>query len=245
MYAPYYGIARLEALAYNRFRWHGVPSKVGDVERILTYTGVSIPVEREGDPDSVDRTALPAIVPLELLEPFRAVEVAPLGGEPDDNGLYPWDRLITVACARQILFNLSQTMAQLDDAQIKAAMFAKMRKAVRTTKDTAADASEIVNGAYGGMIPIFKASGGLTGDDIITISDGETHAQSLNELHTVALARACQELGIRFDAVIKKERLVTDEVGISNDMVDIVREREIEQRRKLAEWTGWELEVLV
>lgn len=233
-----------DALAYRRFRWHGVPPEVGDVERILTYTGNSLPV-KHGDGDRSADAVLPFIAPLELLEPFVPVDVCPIGGRPEDSGKYPWERLITVAPARMILITLLSTMRELDDAQGKAALLAKMRRALKTTDKTAADVSQLVNGIYAGAMPIFEVASDFSTDDVVTVGDGETHAQSLNDLHIVALARACQALGVRVDAVIKKERVVTDEVGVTNDAVDIIRENEIAQRRKLAEWTGWELEVLI
>lgn len=230
-------LSRFEALAYGRFEWTGVPGAVGDVERILTWTGTSVVLERE-DADT-PRVVLPCYVPLEVLEPFKPVLLNPLGGLPSDEKLYPWERIISVAPARTLIYRLTQTMNQIDEAQEKAAIFSKMRKAVRTTDKTSADAMEIVNGAYSGALPYFQASGALSDADIVTISDGETHAQSLNDLHTVAIARLCQELGVRMDAIIKRERVITDEVGISNDAVDIIREREIKMREKVAAWTGW------
>lgn len=230
-----------DALAYRRFRWHDVPPEVGDVERILTYTGDSIPLRRGAD----KFTVLPFIAPLERLEPFTRVEVAPLGGRASDNGKYPWSRLIHVAPAKLILETLLATMREIDDAQIKAAIMAKTRRAYKTTDQNAGDVSELVNGVYVGSMPVIKVSDAFSADSVINIGDGDTHAQSLNDLHVVALSRACQALGIRMDAIIKKERVVVDELDPSEEIVDVIRANEIEQREKLAAWTGWRLEVLI
>ena len=228
-----------DALAYRRFRWKGVPDEIGDVERILTWwDGHSVLTD--------DGKLLPVQAATGMLEPFKGMELAPIGSDnPEDSALYPWSRLICVAPARKIITVLKNTMEQLDDAQIKLSMLAKITRAVQQADETSGDVSQIVNGIYEGAMPAITVSAKFTGEKVIQIGDGETHAQGVSDMHLVALSRACQALGIRMDAVIKRERVVTNETETTRDLVDIIRENEINERQRLAAWTGWELEVLI
>lgn len=221
-----------EALAYGRFTWSGVPDEVGDVERIMTwYDGVSVVTD--------DGRLLPVKVPLDMCEPWRAPYIKPTGGTRADGGRYPWSRLITVAPARKIITTLRDTLAELDDTQIKLTALAKITRAVKTKDATKGDVKEIVDGTYAGIVPVMTVDGSFDRDDIIDVGDGETHAQGVNDMQIVALARACTALGVSLDAVIKAERVITDEAQRTAQLVDLVRANEIRQRLKLASWTGW------
>lgn len=227
-----------EALAYGRFRWHGVPDQIGDVERILTWwDGHAVLTD--------DRKLYPVQAKTNILEPWRPMQLAPIGDKnPKDTALYPWSRLISVAPARRLIATLQATLAALDESQVKLAILARMTRAYKTSAKSAGDVGQLVDAVYPGAMPVLTVDRTFTPDDIITIGDGDTHAQGISEMHQVALARCCQALGIHAEAVIKAERLITDEADATRDLVDIVREREIAEREKLAGWTGWKLEVI-
>lgn len=231
-----------DALAYRRFRWPDVPDEVGDVERILTWSGgTSLLVKDYGD----NVKLLPCIVREQTREPFRPLYINPIGGDPYDMGLYPWSRLITVAPAREIITTLQLTMGELDKTQVAHATLARITRVLRVKDKTRADVMELVQGTYEGLVPVLSSSDALTVDDLITVGDGDTHAPSINDMQTVALARACQALGVHMDAIVKKERAIVDETAATQDLVDVIRANEIAERQKLADWAGWSLEVLI
>lgn len=233
-----------DALAYRRFRWSGVPEQIGDVERILTWwTGTSVLVEDANVEGGL--RLCPVMTRLTMQEPFRPVYLAPDGGPVDASGLYHWDAIIDVAPARQIIAHLQAVEMEIDRSEVAQSVLARMRLMLRTRRKNAADVESLKNGIYAGCIPTLEVSSELSPDDLSPIGDGETHAASLNDMHTVALARACQQLGVYYDPVVKRERVVTGELGSSLDAVDVIRQNEIDQRRKLADWTGWGLEVRI
>ena len=231
-------LTNFDALAYARFRWHGVPDQIGDVERILTWwDGHAVLTD--------DRRLLPVQAQTDVLEPWRPLKLYPIGGSPSDSALYPWSRLISVAPARRLITTLQQTLAALDESQVKLAILARMTRAYKTSSKSAGDVGQLVDAVYPGAMPVLTVDRTFSPDDIITIGDGDTHAQGVSEMHQVALARCCQALGIHAEAVINAERLITDEADATRDLVDVVREQEIAEREKLASWTGWRLEVLI
>ena len=58
----------IDALFYNRFEWIGDTAGVGDVERLLTWTGVSVPVVVDGRP-----TIRPVYTNMDYLIPTEKV----------------------------------------------------------------------------------------------------------------------------------------------------------------------------
>ena len=221
-----------EALAYGRFTWDVPEGFAGDVERILTwFNGVSTVTD--------DRRVLPVKAPLDMCEPFKAPYIYPVGGKKLDAGRYPWSRIIQVAPARQIIDVLRATCEELDDTQIKLSILEKITRAYRTKDATKGDVEDLVNGTYTGAMPAITVDGSLSRDDIIDIGDGDTHAQGVNDMFITALSRACVQLGVQMDAVIKGERVIVDEANRTRDLVELVRAREISERNKLADYLGW------
>ena len=234
-----------DALAYRRFRWTGVPDEVGDVERILTWwDGQSMLV----DDDTIEggkRLCPVLLTAIDRLEPFRPIFLSPDGAPVEATGLYPWSRLISVAPARKIITQLRRTERELDVSETSQAALARMRLAIKTNRRNSSDVTAIASASYAGYVPTLEVSEHLDESDLLQIGDGETHATSISDMHTVALARACQQLGVRYDAVVKRERLVTGELDNSADVVDIIRANEYNERLRLAEWTGWGFEEVI
>lgn len=227
-----------EALAYRRFNWPDAPDDVGDVERILTYTGYSIPLR-----DDEGNMYVRPIAPVSDEQIYGPITVTPIG---TDRTVEVWpNEIIRVAPAREILKILNTTLWRLDQTQINNAYTAGVTRAVRTRDENKGDAAEFANGFLTRPIPIIKTSAALSPDDIITVGDGQTHAAEVNDLTQVALSRAAQALGVHMDVVIKRERVVSDEIGATRDIVDVVREHEINERLRLASILGWELEVKI
>lgn len=224
-----------EPLAYQRFVWDTGADDPGDVERIIGMTGNSIVTENEDG-----HHVWPVLVDVNVAEPFKPILLEPIGAPFSAQGYYRWRDLITVAPSATILATLQATLKELDRMQINEPFLARGRRLIKTNDRTKNAVLEIVNGTYTGGMPVVEiSSDALTPDDIVEIGDGNLHGQEINELHTVALARACQALGVNLDAVIKKERLITDETGLTDDMVNVIRQNEIEQRQKIADMTGW------
>lgn len=225
-----------EPLAYRRFEWDTGEDDPGDVERILGMTGNSIvTLDEDGH-----HHLWPVLVDVSVAEPFKPILLDPIGAPVSAQGYYQWSDLITVAPSATILATLQATLKELDRMQINEPYLARGRRFVKTNDRTKNAVLEIVNGTYTGGMPVVEiSSDALTSDDIVEVGDGNLHGQEINELHTVALARACQALGVNLDAVIKKERLITDETGLTDDMVNVIRSNEIEQRQKIADMTGW------
>lgn len=231
MYMTMYSTV-FEALAYGRFTWDVPDDYVGDVERTLTwFNGVSTVTD--------DRRILPVNMQVDLTVPYKAPYIAPVGGRRIDAGRYPWQRIIQVAPARQIIQVLRDTCAELDDTQVKLTRLAKITRAYRSKDTTKGDVAALVNGTYEGAMPAISVDAALSRDDIIDIGDGDTHAGGVNDMFIAALSRACVQLGVHLDAVIKGERVIVDEANRTEDLVELVRAREIEQRYKLADFLGW------
>lgn len=230
----------LDALAYNRFIWDAPPEK-GDIERILgrSPTGVSVVYQDEVG----DWWVRPVDINLDALEPWSEwIEVT---CEDGTTVRTTWDRIITVAPARIILATLRATLAELDRTQLKSAILSGITRLFKTRDDNRGDVQELISGTFRSLIPLIKVESEFDVADVIQIGDGDTHAQELNDLAQVAISRAAQQLGVDMDVVIKRERVVSDEVGATSDVVGLVRQNEIGQRRKIAELTGWGLKVLI
>lgn len=230
-----------EPLAYRRFIWDTGENYPGDIERILGETGNSIVTE-----DEDGHHLWPVLVDVNTAEPYKPILLDPMGAPVKANGLYKWSDLITVAPSATILATLQATLKALDEMQINEPFLARGRRFVKTNDRTKNSVLEIVNGTYTGGMPVVQISDDtLTSDDIVEVGDGNLHGQEIDELHLVALARACQALGVNLDAVIKKERLITNETEQTDEMVNIIRQNEIEQRQKIADMTGWTFRTVI
>ena len=226
-----------DALAYRRFTWHNVPDEVGDVERILTWTGYAV-----ADPDT--GMLRPAHVTPDISLPYRPIEVVAMDAD-ELSGRTDWSNLIEVAPARRMLLDLERVMRQLDQSQLAQTILGRQTRYLRSDNANADEVRRLVTGLTTDIIPVIETTKALTVDDILPVGDGDTHAESTRAMHDVAMSRFCQALGVHYGDTIKRERLITDEVETAKDAVDLIRAREIDARRKLEDLTGWGLEVLI
>lgn len=226
-----------DALAYRRFLWHDVPDEVGDVERILTWTGYAV-----ADPDT--GVLRPAYVTPDISLPYRPIEVVSMDAE-ELSGRTDWSALIEVAPARCMLLDLERLMRQLDQSQLAQTILGRQTRYLRSDNANADEVRKLVTGLTADIIPVIETTKALTVDDILPVGDGDTHAESIRAMHDVAMSRFCQALGVHYGDTIKRERLITDEVETAKDAVELIRAREIDERSKLADAMGWTLEVLI
>lgn len=221
-------MGRFDALAYGRYVWDTGNDQI-DVERILTNNlGVSVW-------DAKTRTLHNVIVPTDVEDPEKPVRVS----VKSRYRLYKWTSLITVAPAKKICTALDALCSVLDQAQLTNGVLARLQRVIRTTDANAEYVKQIVNMCYEGFVPVMDIGSDLNQDDIITLGDGDTHAQSIRELYDVAVGRAAQLLGVHYGDTVKAERLITDEAEKAASLVNIAHAREVAQRDKLAAWTGW------
>lgn len=226
-----------EAIAFNRFRWHNVPPEVGDVERILTFTGLAVY-------DTERKIVRPVTAFPNIQLPYEPIQVGAYG-DTALTGEHYWDALIEVAPARTMLMHLQQVMREIDTSEVVQTQLARQTRAIKSKDKTADTVKELASMSYTTPIPVLEVSSALGAEDIIPIGDGDTHATPLRNMHDVAMSRFCQMLGVHHGDTIKPERLVADEVETAHCAVDLIRANEIAQRQKLADWAGWELEVLI
>lgn len=227
----------LEAIAFSRFRWHDVPPEVGDVERILTFTGLSA-----YDPERGILRPVSAFPNIQL--PYEPLQVGAYG-DTELTGQHYWDAIIEVAPARMMLAHANRVMREIDASEVVQTQLARVTRVIKSKDTTAESVRAVANLVHSTAIPVLEVSSGMVNDDIQQIGDGDTHATPLRDMHDVTLSRFCQLLGVHYGDTIKKERLVADEAETAHNAVELIREHEINQRRKLADWTGWGLEVLI
>lgn len=226
-----------DALAYRRFLWRGVPDEVGDVERILTWTGYAV-----ADPDT--GVLRPAYATPDISMPYGPIEVVAMDSEALSGSTY-WSNLFEVAPARRMLLDLERLTGQLDQSQLIQTVLGRQTRYLRTDNANADAVRRLVTGLTADAIPVIETTKALTSEDILPVGDGDTHAESIRAMHDVAMSRFCQALGVHYGDTIKRERLVTDEVETASDAVELIRAREISERSKLAGVMGWTLEVLI
>lgn len=227
-------MGRFDALAYGRFRWH-TGDDVIDVERVLcNRVGVSVW-------DEESRTLHNVVVATDVADPEKPVRVSVRGKYRS----YAWGSLIKVAPAKAICGALDDLCALLDQTQATNAVLARLQRAIKTTDTNAEYVKQLVNMSYTGFVPVIDIGSELSSDDIITLGDGDTHAQSIRELYDVAVGRAAQLLGVHYGDTVKAERLITDEAEKASSLVSINHAREIAEREKLAAWTGWTFEEVI
>ena len=227
----------IDALFYNRFEWIGDTTGIGDIERLLTWTGVSVPVVVDERP-----TIRPVYTELDYLSPITTASLTPMGVakakefEPQD--------IFQVAPARKLHLQLSNTHEELMKTFNQNMISSRITKYIKTADASRPSIQAISTGQYG-AIPVLEVGSALSSDDIVTVGDGDIKAQNIREAWNTALTMAAQALGVHSVDTIKKERLVADEAEATSDITEIVRLHEISVRQRVAEWLGLKLKVLI
>lgn len=218
----------IEALCFRRFEWPDTPPHVGDIERILTLTGVSAPVTVDGQ-----RTIRPVYTPICTQNPYKPVTVT----IDDKSYTLLWSDLIQVAPAKLYYMELKSTIAQLSCTLQSNIVSSRTTKYIKSVDPTKPEIQAISTGQTK-AIPILPVSSSLNSDDILTVGDGDIRAQGIREAWNVALGMYSQLMGVHTTDTVKKERLITDEAETMYNPTDLCRENEIRQRQKVAEWLG-------
>lgn len=227
----------IDALFYNRFEWIGDTKSVGDVERLLTWTGVSVPVVVDG------RHAIrPVYVNLEYISPDKTAILTPMGLSNAQE--FELQEVFQVAPARSLHIQLAQTHTELLKTFNQNIISSRMTKYIKTADASRPSIMEISTGQCN-AIPVLEVGSALSSDDIVTVGDGDIKAQNVREAWNTALTMAAQALGVHSVDTIKKERLVADEAEATSDITEIVRLHEISVRQRVAEWLGLRLKVLI
>ena len=227
----------IEALFYNRFEWIGDTKGIGDVERLLTWTGVSVPVVVDGRP-----TIRPVYTNMDYLIPTEKVSLTPMGLANSQE--FELQEVFQVAPARSLHMKLAQTHTELVKTLDQNIISSRTTKYIKTADASRPNILEISTGQCS-AIPVLEVGSSLSSDDIITVGDGDIKAQNIREAWNTALTMAAQALGVHSVDTIKKERLVADEAEATADITELVRLHEISVRQRVAEWLGLKLKVLI
>lgn len=227
----------IDALFYNRFEWIGDTTGIGDVERLLTWSGKSVPVVVGGR-----NTIRPVNVDCDYLIPTDKVFLLPMGlAKPQE---FELQEIFQVAPARSLHIQLAQTHAELVKTLNQNIISSRTTKYIKTADASRPSILEISTGQCS-AIPVLEVGSALSSDDIVTVGDGDIKAQNVREAWNTALTMAAQALGVHSVDTIKKERLVADEAEATSDITEIVRLHEISVRQRVAEWLGLKLKVLI
>ena len=227
----------IDALFYNRFEWIGDTTGIGDVERLLTWTGVSVPVVVDGRP-----TIRPLYIDMDYLTPIKKASITPMG--LGNSREFELQELFNVAPARSLHMQLAQTRTELVKTLNQNIVSSRTTKYIRTADASRPSILEISTGQCN-AIPVLEVGSALSNDDIVTVGDGDIKAQNIREAWNTAITMAAQALGVHSVDTIKKERLVADEAEATADITEIVRLHEISVRQRVAEWLGLKLKVLL
>ena len=227
----------IDALFYNRFEWVGGTAGIGDIERLLTWTGVSVPVVVAGRP-----TIRPVYTNMDYLIPTEKVSLTPMGLANSQE--FELQEVFQVAPARSLHMQLVQTRAELVKTLNQNIVSSRTTKYIKTPDASRPAILEISTGQCN-AIPVLEVGSALSSDDIVTVGDGDIKAQCVREAWNTALTMAAQALGVHSVDTIKKERLVADEAEATSDITTIVRQHEISVRQRVAEWLGLRLKVLI
>lgn len=222
----------IDALLYNRFRWIGDTSEIGDIERILTWTGVTAPVTINGV-----RTLRPLALTTKYSLPYQPVRACPF--DTNETLDYPWGSLFMVAPARRFQQELEALLSSLNVTLNTNVVTSRTTKYIKTADATQPAIQAIATGQNAG-IPILEVGSSLSADDIISVGDGDIKAQSIRDAWNVTLSTYAQMLGVHTNDVVKKERALVDELESVSKITEIVRANEIEVRTRVAEWLGLE-----
>lgn len=227
----------IDALFYNRFEWIGDTRGIGDVERLLTWSGKSVPVVVGGR-----NTIRPVNIDCDYLIPTDKVFLLPMGlAKPQE---FELQEVFQVAPARSLHIQLAQTHTELVKTLNQNIISSRTTKYIKTADASRPSILEISTGQCS-AIPVLEVGSALSSDDIVTVGDGDIKAQNIREAWNTALTTAAQALGVHSVDTIKKERLVADEAEATSDITEIVRLHEISVRQRVAEWLGLKLKVLI
>lgn len=225
----------IEALLYRRFRWVGDTSAIGDIERILTWTGVSVPVVVNGN-----RTIRPVYNSLKFALPYEKLNLNPT----DTSKEYDWSEVYSVAPAHQFQVELDGLQTELLKTLNMNIISSRMTKYIRTA-DASQPAIQSIASGQAGALPVLEVGSSLTADDIVLVGDGDIKSQSIREAWTTSLSIYAQQLGVDCVDTMKKERLVVDEANATGDITALIRAHEIETRQRVAEWLGLDFVTLI
>lgn len=227
----------IDALFYNRFEWIGDTRGIGDIERILTSTGLSVPVVVDGRP-----TIRPVTTTLDYVTPYNPVTLRPHG--LSDSQEFEFQEIFQVAPARLLHQNLTATHTELMKTLQQNIISSRTTKYIKTSDASRPSIMEISTGQCG-AIPVLEVGSALSSDDIVTVGDGDIRAQNIREAWNTTLTMTAQALGVHAVDTIKKERVLADEAESTSDITEIVRLHEIQVRQRVAEWLGLTLKVLI
>ena len=227
----------IDALFYNRFEWIGDTKGLGDIERLLTWTGVSVPLVVDGRP-----TIRPVYVDLDYRTPDQTVALTPMGMAKTQE--FEIQEVFQVAPANKLHLRLVSTHEELTKTLYQNIISSRITKYIKTGDASRPSIQAISTGQFG-AIPVLEVGSSLSSDDIVTVGDGDIKAQNIREAWNTALSMTAQALGVHSVDTIKKERLVADEAEATADITEIVRLHEISVRQRVAEWLGLKLKVLI
>lgn len=227
----------IDALFYNRFEWIGDTTGIGDIERLLTWTGVSVPVVADGRP-----TIRPVYIDMDYLSPIKKASITPMGWS--NSREFELQELFHVAPARSLHTQLTATHTELVKTFNQNIISSRTTKYIKTADASRPSILEISTGQCS-AIPVLEVGSALSSDDIVTVGDGDIKAQHVREAWNTALTMTAQALGVHSVDTIKKERLVADEAESTSDITEVVRLHEISVRQRVAEWLGLKLKVLI
>lgn len=218
----------IDGLLYRRFRWEGKTRAIGDIERILTWTGVSVPVVINGN-----RTIRPVYNTIKFALPYEKLCLSPT----DDQKEYDWSDVYSVAPAHRFELELDDLHTELLKTLNMNVISSRMTKYIRTA-DANNPTIQSISSGQGGALPVLEVGSSLSADDIVSVGDGDIKSQSIREAWTTALSIYAQQLGVDCVDTMKKERLVVDEANATGDITALIRANEIETRQRVAEWLG-------
>lgn len=218
----------IEGLLYRRFRWEGDTNPIGDIERILTWTGVSVPVVINGN-----RTIRPVHSNIKFASPYEKLTLTPT----DTAREYAWNEIFSVAPAHQFQIELDALQDELLKTLNLNIVSSRMTKYIRTA-DASRPTIQAISTGQAGALPVIEVGSSLAADDIVSVGDGEIKSQSVRETWTTALSIYAQQLGVECVDTMKKERLIVDEASATSAITALIRANEIETRQRVAAWLG-------
>lgn len=225
----------IEGLLYRRFRWKGDTTSIGDIERILTWTGLSVPVVINGN-----RTIRPAYSNIKFAAPYEKLTLTPT----DTPREYTWNEIFSVAPAHRFQIELDALQDELLKTLNLNIVSSRMTKYIRTA-DASRPTIQAISTGQAGALPVIEVGSSLAADDIVSVGDGDIKSQSVREAWTTALSIYAQQLGVDCVDTMKKERLVVDEANATGDITALIRANEIETRQRVAEWLGLDFVTLI
>lgn len=186
----------IDALFYNRFEWIGDTRGIGDVERLLTWSGKSVPVVVGGR-----NTIRPVNIDCDYLIPTDKVFLLPMGiAKPQE---FELQEIFQVAPARSFHTQLAQTHAELMKTLNQNIISSRTTKYIKTADASRPSILEISTGQCS-AIPVIEVGSALSSDDIVTVGDGDIRAQNVREAWNTALTMAAQALGVHSVDTIKR-----------------------------------------